>query len=135
MNIGFSVRLPVDSSSVPFARAMCRNALEHLGIAADVTSDITLALTEACANVVRHSGGPEHYEVQVDIGPDLCRIIVLDSGGGFQMPEPDAGEGAVPESGRGVYLMQTLMDELHFRRDPQLGHRVVLEKRLTGKTL
>ena len=32
MKIEFTVRLPVDSHSVPFVRGLCRKALDHLKV-------------------------------------------------------------------------------------------------------
>ena len=55
MNIAFSVRLPVDAQSVPLVRGLLRQALQHLGVVSDGIDDVLLALTEACANVVRHA--------------------------------------------------------------------------------
>ena len=70
MKIEFTVRLPVDSHSVPFVRGLCRKALEHLKVGRDTTDEIVLALTEACANVVQHSADGNDYEVAVRIDDD-----------------------------------------------------------------
>ena len=35
MKIEFTVRLPVDSHSVPFVRGLCRQALDHLQVDKD----------------------------------------------------------------------------------------------------
>lgn len=132
MNIEFTVRLPVDGHSVPFVRGLCRQALEHLGVEPSVIEAIVLALTEACANVVQHSGlhAGSDYEVHVAIDDLRCRISVADNGGGFDpaaAPAPSAG----PElAGHGVMLMQALVDTLSFQRDAEGHHRVTLEKRL-----
>jgi len=132
MNIEFTVRLPVDAHSVPFARGLCRQALEHLSIDESVINEIALALTEACANVVQHSGQHGDYEVHVDIDDVRCRISVVDTGEGFDpaavTTQPD---GAEPADGRGVQLMQALVDTLRFQQDADGHHRVTLEKRLT----
>lgn len=136
MEVVFSVRLPVDANSVPFARGLCRQALEHLRIAPDVVADIALALTEACANVVQHAGHDQAYEVQVDIDDGSCRIVVLDRGPGLA-PEAvldRAAPGSLLERGRGLLLMEDRMDVVRFERDPDGRHRVVLEKQLAAAT-
>ncbi len=131
MDIAFTVRLPVDSNSVPFVRGLCRQAFEHLRVERAVVDEVTLALTEACANVVRHAADHADYEVQVAIDGTTCRISVFDDGGGF---DPDAlpqDRGDSPtDGGRGLLLMQALVDRLDFRHDPDGRHRVTLEKRL-----
>jgi anti-sigma regulatory factor (Ser/Thr protein kinase) len=132
VEIGFTVRLPVDVDSVPFVRGLCRQALEHLRIERPVVEETTLALTEACANVVRHAGEHAEYEVSVDIAGDVCRITVVDDGGGFD-PGEVAGRGPSVEGGAGLTLMQALVDSLDFRNDPDGRHRVSLEKRLSTR--
>ena len=132
MDISFTVSLPVDTTSVPFVRGLCRQALEYLRVDRTVVDEVSLALTEACANVVRHAGDHAHYEVAVQIEDALCRITVLDDGEGFD-PEalPDPRGRSPLESGRGLVLMQALVDSLDFRHDGDGRHRVTLEKRLS----
>ncbi len=133
MEIGFTVRLPVDVDSVPFVRGLCRQALEHLRIERAVVDETTLALTEACANVVQHSGEHAEYEVSVVIDDSVCRITVVDDGTGFDRAEAERRAGLESDGGEGVRLMQALVDSLDFRRDDQGRHRVSLEKRLSTR--
>jgi anti-sigma regulatory factor (Ser/Thr protein kinase) len=135
MDISFTVRLPVDVSSVPFVRGLCRQALEHLAVDRPVIEETTLALTEACANVVQHTGGQAEYEVSVAIHDDLCRITVVDDGTGFDPDEAAgrSGPDADGDGGGGLRLMQALVDSLDFRRDAEGRHRVSLEKRLSSR--
>ncbi len=132
MDIAFTVHLPVDTGSVPFIRGLCRQALEHLDVERTVVDEISLALTEACANVVQHAGEHVLYEVAVSIDDRLCRISVVDDGEGFDPAAPPEGDERTPlEDGRGLLLMQALVDRLDFRHEPDGRHRVTLEKRLT----
>jgi serine/threonine-protein kinase RsbW len=133
MDISFTVTLPVDVDSVPFVRGLCRQALEHLRVDRPVIEETTLALTEACANVVRHSGEHTEYEVSVAIRDGLCRITVVDDGTGFDRAEAAGRSGPDGEGGAGLQLMQALVDSLDFRQDPDGRHRVSLEKRLSGR--
>jgi serine/threonine-protein kinase RsbW len=132
VDIAFTVHLPVDTGSVPFIRGLCRQALEHLGTERTVVCEIALALTEACANVVQHAGEHAEYEVEVAIDDRLCRISVVDSGEGFDPAAPSGRDGGAPlDEGRGLVLMQALVDRLDFRHESDGRHRVTLEKRLT----
>jgi serine/threonine-protein kinase RsbW len=132
MEIEFTVRLPVDSHSVPFVRGLCREALEHLNVGQDTVDEILLALTEACANVVQHSGDGTDYEVAVRIDDDTCRISVWDEGAGFELP--DLSRPVDPtDGGAGLVLMRALVDELAFEQDTDGRHRVTLEKRLESR--
>ncbi|WP_157936749.1 ATP-binding protein [Geodermatophilus chilensis] len=131
MDIAFTVHLPVDTGSIPFIRGLCRQALVHLRIERAVIDEIALALTEACANVVQHGGDQAQYEVEVAIDDRLCRISVVDNGEGFDpatLPQQD--ERSPLDGGRGLLLMQALVDRLDFRHEPDGRHLVTLEKRL-----
>jgi serine/threonine-protein kinase RsbW len=132
MDISFTVSLPVDSTSVPFVRGLCRQALEHLQVDPAVVGEVLLALTEACANVVQHAGDHAGFEVQVAIAGGECRISVFDDGSGLDPADlPSAGARPSLDDGRGLLLMQSLVDRLSFRHESDGRHRVTLEKRLT----
>ncbi len=132
VDITFTVHLPVDTDSVPFIRGLCRQALEHLRVERPVVDEIALALTEACANVVQHAGEHAEYEVEVAIDDRLCRISVVDSGEGFDPAALSERDDHSPlDEGRGLLLMQALVDRLDFRHESDGRHRVTLEKRLT----
>ena len=114
MNISFSVRLPVDAHSVPLARGMLRQALEHLGVLESSIEEVVLALTEACANVVQHAGEHEEYQVDVAIDDLVCRISVVDYGDGFDVAAAAAAGVDLyviaPRSNRPVRLVVDLLD-------------------------
>ena len=131
MNVEFSVRLPVDATSVPLVRGLLRQALHHLGVVPTGIDEILLALSEACANVVQHAGEGEEYQVDVAIDEHVCRISVLDEGAGFDLAAVAAERPRSPlDGGRGLLLMQALVDRLDFRETEDGRHRVTLEKRL-----
>lgn len=131
MNVAFSVRLPVDAQSVPLVRGLVRQSLQFLGVVGTGIDEVVLALSEACANVVKHAGEHEEYQVDVTIDDHVCRITVLDDGDGFDV---EAAGAARPESpldgGRGLLLMQALVDRLAFRHTEDGRHGVLLEKAL-----
>jgi serine/threonine-protein kinase RsbW len=129
VEITLSVHLPVDAHSVPFARAVCRQAFEHLQVERAVVEQITLALSEVCANVVRHAG-QQDYEVVVEIDEHRCRISVLDSGTGFDPAAVSAAPGSLLDGGHGLAIVRALVDTLDVRRDPDGRHRVAFEKSL-----
>jgi len=95
--------------------------------------DIELALREALENAVVH-GNQEDPETKVHIrcrcqpGKELS-IVVTDQGKGFDF-EKVIGNGIATdpnsEHGRGIQLMKTYMDDLHFERG---GSEVHMRKR------
>src|SRR3712207_9569448 len=125
VDIAFTVHLPVDTGSVPFIRGLCRQALVHLHVEVAVIDEIALALTEACANVVRHAGDHAEYEIAVAIDARLCRIRVVDSGDGFHPAElAERDERSPLDEGRGPLLMKAQDDRLDYRQQHDAGHNV-----------
>lgn len=95
--------------------------------------DVELAVTEACTNVLKHAAGTgDEYEVTVAVAEDNCVIRVIDSGIGFdhEAVDREASAGSGAESGRGVFLMAALVDDLRFNSKPEVGTVVHLEKKL-----
>jgi serine/threonine-protein kinase RsbW len=130
MEFNLGLVLPRDGRTVPVARHICRNALYELGVADECVSDIEVALTEACTNVLEHSGPGEEYEVQVRMAEHHCVIRVVDSGRGFDAAAPRALADASAEGGRGIDLMHALVDRVELVSRPEAGTVVVLEKEL-----
>lgn len=130
MQISLALCLPRDELTVPVARHICRHALEDLGVEEDCRGDIEVALTEACANVLKHSGGEEEYEITVSVEGTVCVIRVIDRGEGFDAAAPLAAAAQDDESGRGIALMKALVDRVKLESKPEEGTIVHLEKRL-----
>ena len=123
--------LPRDSSTLSVVRHITASALEELGVVTEEIGDVILALTEAAANVVKHSGADDQYEVHLVIENNTCEIRVVDSGRGFDsdnlgvnMADPSE------ERGRGMALMAALVDSVRFESRPEAGTVVHLVKDL-----
>ena len=67
--VTLSLLLPRDRLTVPVARHLTRAALMEVGVVPGDAHEVELALSEASANVVEHSGADDRYEVSVTIGP------------------------------------------------------------------
>ena len=130
MRMALSLLLPRDESSVPVARHLAAGAMEELGVAQDCADDIQIALSEACTNVILHAGPGDVYEVAVDVDAESCVIRVIDRGQGFDAGAHRDGAGDSAESGRGVGLMEALVDQVLFESRPQAGTIVHMEKAL-----
>jgi serine/threonine-protein kinase RsbW len=123
--------LPRDRLSVPVARHLTEYALGEVGVQGSDAYDVELALAEACSNVLTHAGPGDAYDVEIDIGSDNCIIRVIDRGAGFEPPgAPPSMSGHDAESGRGMALMNVLMDNVRFTSEPDGGTIVQLVKRL-----
>ena len=91
--------------------------------------DIETALREALANAVAHGNHEDprkcvyvtcHCTVEGGVS-----ITVQDEGQGFDvgtLPDPTAPENRLRTSGRGIYLMKALMDEVRFEKEGAIVH-------------
>ena len=125
-----SVRLslPRDADSVPAVRRLLRCALNVLDIDRQSGLDLEIALTEACANVVKHAGGTDHFEVCLDVGADRCAIDVIDDGTGFDPSRAGARTPHDGERGRGLFLIKALSENVRMHSEPRRGSLIHFEK-------
>ena len=92
--------------------------------ATDKTDALELALTEALANAVVHGAkGDPSKIIECDLMCDEAQqvlIVVRDPGPGFDLasvPNPMNGAGLYSNHGRGIYLINQLMDEVKFLKN------------------
>ena len=136
MEIQMALHLPRDAVSVPVGRQVLDSCLETLGVAAETRADIALALSEACSNVVQHAGPGEEYEVRVSARDCRCTIEVVNTGSADGEPTPDGfavTDEPVPvtaESGRGLKIIEAVVDNLQLTGNGRQGTTVHFEKTL-----
>ncbi len=85
--------------------------------------EVETAVREALANAIKHGCGSDpDKRVRCCVACDEARgmlIIVRDPGGGFDpraLPDPTAAQNLYSEHGRGIYLINLLMDDVQFAR-------------------
>jgi serine/threonine-protein kinase RsbW len=123
--------LPREALSVPITRRIFGASMRTIGVSEECVSDIQVALTEACTNVVHHGEDHQHYEVACYLDDSKCVIEVSDRGRGFDFNNVGLDNADVDsEAGRGIQLMRRLVDRMRFDRRPRGGTVVRLEKLL-----
>ncbi len=134
MEIKVALSLPRDAASVPVTRQVLDCCLDRLGVLADTRADIALALSEACANVIQHAGPGEEYEVIASARDGRCVIEVLDTGscGNARRRIPDQAT-LMSEHGRGLKIIDAVVDDLYLTGNGATGTTVHFEKSLDWK--
>lgn len=134
MSIWWSLHLRREAASVPLARRLLLGTMETAGVDPDVSYDLSLALSEACANAVEHGGesGPQDstaaYRVTAYLDGEKCRIEVTDSGPGFSPVRPLRPTPMEAENGRGLCLIHELADHVQIGNKPGRGAVVSFDK-------
>jgi serine/threonine-protein kinase RsbW len=128
MRMSVRLNLPREAGSVPAVRRLLRTALAILRVDGESGDDLEIALTEACANVVKHADGAGKFEVQLDVDDRRCAIEVLDDGLGFDPGAAEGRPGDSHESGRGLYLIRALSENVRLQSVPRRGSLIHFEK-------
>lgn len=124
LELKLSVTLAADRDAVdPVVRSVM-NVVRGMKCAQGSEDAIELALTEALANAVVHGAKNDPSKiVECDVACDDARgvlIIVRDPGPGFdpaKIADPCQGENIYSNHGRGIYLINQLMDEVQFHKN------------------
>ena len=100
--------LPARAENVAVVRHAFGGLGEVMGVPEQLLSDIKLAVTEACTNVVIHAypDGEGPMEVHAVLGDEELSVIVRDEGRGV-VPRADS-----PGLGLGLPLIATLAESL-----------------------
>jgi serine phosphatase RsbU (regulator of sigma subunit)/anti-sigma regulatory factor (Ser/Thr protein kinase) len=130
--------LPSEPARIREVRRFVASFLEDVRAPVETSSDILLAVSEAAANACRYGRtGNSWSELRIRCRlehPDFI-VSVTDEGGGFdlsgievqRMPDPFAS------GGRGLFLMQQLMDQVSFASTDE-GTTVTLKRRISAET-
>jgi serine/threonine-protein kinase RsbW len=123
--------MPRDAASVPISRQVLDSCLETLGVTAETRTDIALALSEACSNVVLHAGAGEEYEVLARARDGRCVIEVVNEGNGAAAITPPGEPVALTaEHGRGLKIIDAVTDNLRLTGNGRAGTTLHFEKSL-----
>ncbi len=117
----------------PLVRTLCERC-ESLGHPHEfVRSHLPLVVDEAVTNAMAHGCGwdaTRFVRVVAVLTAERIEIVVCDDGAGFDrstVADPLSGENRRRAGGRGLFLMESLMDEVEYRDG---GRTVVLRKRI-----
>jgi anti-sigma regulatory factor (Ser/Thr protein kinase) len=119
--------------SLPAARGAVmevRRFLEAQGVKGPALEDCELALAEACNNAVLHNSVAGNLALAACMRGGAAEFRLIDEGPGYAFPENATLPPPDSESGRGLYLIKSLMDEARLERHG-LSHELILRKRVS----
>jgi len=127
------MRIPADVTAVPKVVSGVMQLIRLKGIAAGHEVDVEIAIQEALANAIKHGCHNDPAKtvqcvVACDDAGELT-VVVRDPGPGFDVaavPSPLDGAGLMKESGRGIFLINELMDEVKFEEG---GRSILMRKK------
>ena len=125
---------------VDFVQVVSDELGKIVGFDGDAIHWIGVAVRESVINAIKHGNRDiEDKLVTVEFGlappsdPNRLTVRVVDQGDGFdpvEIADPLAPENLLKSSGRGIFFMRSLMDDVRIRRAPEGGMEVVMVKTL-----
>ncbi|TDU05383.1 serine/threonine-protein kinase RsbW [Streptomyces sp. 846.5] len=112
MDIWWSLHLRREPASVPLARRILLGTMASAGVDPDISHEVGVALTEACANAVEHAahltdtGEDSGFQVTATIEDGCLRVEITDTGPGFSAdpgcasPAPGTTPAEIPATTR-----------------------------------
>jgi serine/threonine-protein kinase RsbW len=129
MKPDMELALPARAENIAIVRHAFGALGEAFAVDPQTLSDIRLAITEACTNVVVHAypdGREGPLEVRASVAPGELTVVVRDQGPGI-VPRPDS-----PGLGLGLPLIASLAESVNLGRDEDEHTEVRMTFSLTG---
>jgi serine/threonine-protein kinase RsbW len=129
-------KIPNDSHLLKEVSKKFIAVLKDRKVDESIIFDVHVAFEEALRNAMIHGNKMDPQKmvlVDAELENDRVVICVEDEGEGFDhsgLPDPTLNENILRESGRGVYMMNHLMDSVVYESG---GKRVVMVKYLKPK--
>jgi serine/threonine-protein kinase RsbW len=124
-------------ASVNKAEQAAAEVAAKSGFDEDDCGRIAMAVREATVNAILHGNRydpSKRVTVSFESTPEALTVAVRDEGAGLNpatLPDPLAPENLLKHSGRGIFLIRTFMDEIHFRTLSP-GHEITMIRFVRG---
>jgi serine/threonine-protein kinase RsbW len=132
---GQTLELTLDArpQNLALIRLALAGVAANAGAPREIVSDLKLAVTEACTNVIQHAYGGDatagEIVVRYTIERGMVAIEVEDTGLGFEL-DAAGGRGRNGGGGNGLMIIRVLTDELSVSSTGS-GTRVAFVKRFS----
>lgn len=126
------LKIPSRAEWVAVARLAVAAIANRLAFSIEEIEDLKLAIAEACTHFIQQTSGDAPITVTCDVSSDFVRMTVAGGPPGEDAREgrPLARQDDPRIEGLGIFLIESIMDEVQYTRDPALGSRLVMTKRL-----
>ena len=103
----------------------------------DLFFTTNLVVEELGLNVINHAyrGQSGEFEIIITSEEQAITVEIIDNGPPFNMlqdaplPDVEAEIEERPVGGLGIHLVKTMMDELHYKRDQERNHLILVKRR------
>ncbi len=130
----YEMVIPSDVNRIKDVERITERIATHMNFGEDDKDSLAIAVTEIVGNAISHGNKNDltkNVTVTFDYDDDTIIVTVQDEGEGFDEDEienPLEPENLLKESGRGIFIVRALIDELSIVRNEK-GTLVRLIKR------
>jgi serine/threonine-protein kinase RsbW len=114
------IEVPAMVENIRMVESFIDNARERFPMNDDIYGNIMVSVTEAVNNAIRHGcnlDASKNIVLSLSLQENVLTFRIQDAGTGFNydaIPDPTAPENIEKPSGRGIFLMKHLADEVNF---------------------
>ncbi len=116
----YSLDLPSRQDQVERVEKLADKISKEMKFPEPERDKIAIAVTEAVNNAILHGNKldpSKKVSIQIRVNEKSITFIVRDQGSGFDpdsLPDPLDPQNLLKESGRGIFILKSLMDEVSF---------------------
>lgn len=117
-----------------FSQKICKET----GLSSEQSDNMAIALTELVINAIVHGNNRDKKKkvtLQAVLNEQGVQVSIEDEGPGFNpddLPNPTNPQNIWKEHGRGIFLVQNLIDEVNFKQTSE-GMKIILTEYLDRK--
>ncbi|WP_202080808.1 anti-sigma B factor RsbW [Caldalkalibacillus salinus] len=134
------LKVPAKPEYVGVVRLFLSGVASRLGFTIDEVEDIKLAVAEACTNATLHAYKEDEGQMIITCTSydDRLEVMVIDHGESFEIDriryrlkpiESHTNIESLHEGGLGLFLIETLMDEVHIQSEDGIAISMTKYKR------
>ncbi len=119
----FEMTIRSSLEEIEAVEKMAERAADKMKFSEEERDSLAIAVTEAVNNAIIHGNKQDRRKrvnLRFDFEGEKLIVKIKDQGTGFnpdKISDPLAPENLLKESGRGVFILSTLMDEVKFNFD------------------
>ena len=116
------IQIPSIAENIRIIESFIDNARERFQLNDDIYGNIMISVTESVNNAINHGNkgrSDKNVLISLSLNENQIRFRIEDEGKGFDynnLPDPTAPENIEKTSGRGIFLMRHLADEVDFQQ-------------------
>jgi len=134
----YEIKIPSTQDHLAHAEKLLEDSFREHGLDGDTIADLAISATELINNAIVHgnkSDPDKIVTILVEFTNDSLTISITDQGPGFipdEIPDPIADDNLLKETGRGIFIVRSLVDDLQYEISPEGGTRMIIIKKLAS---